>query len=328
MSNSALIPGVTGIPVPNGDQTVEIGYVILPTGVERSAFVKTCDENLRVSVVTDRNGSVIHNCLVTEQVYQYLKIPQTTDEVGTPVVMVKTNYNEKPIIIATIPATNQASVFQENIYKKLIQDDEGSFLVQASLVNGTMLVNIEGTGSRKLKINVNGEEGGGVELNTNGDKVEVINGKVSVKSFSQIEATIIDVENEKNTTVTLTPESTQLVSSTSVEVSVQDPESGDTSKVSINKDNIVLDPNVKMNVKGGAEPIPLGDTLKSILEKINSNVDTLKQAWSTGSAAVTPAANGSPGGGGGTAFTAGVNAVSGISAPDLSKLNSEISFTD
>ena len=176
------VQGVTGVPVPNGDQTVEIGYVILPMGVERDDFIQTCDKNLRVSVVIERNGSVIHNCMVTEQIYQYLKIPQTTDEVGTPVVMVKTNYNEKPIIIATLPATNQASVFQENVYKKLIQNDEGSFLVQASLVNGMMLVNIEGTGNRKLKINVNGEEGGGVELNTNGDKVEVVNGKVSVKS--------------------------------------------------------------------------------------------------------------------------------------------------
>lgn len=65
--------GVTGIPVLNGGYSIEIGYVILPAGVERDNFIDTCDKNLRVSVMIDRNNAVIHNCLVTEQVYQYLK---------------------------------------------------------------------------------------------------------------------------------------------------------------------------------------------------------------------------------------------------------------
>lgn len=36
--------GVTGIPVLNGGYSIEIGYVILPAGVERDDFIDTCDK--------------------------------------------------------------------------------------------------------------------------------------------------------------------------------------------------------------------------------------------------------------------------------------------
>lgn len=322
------VNGVTGEPVPNGEYSVEIGYVILPTSVNRDDFVNDCDKNQKVSVILDRNGSVIHNCLVSEQVYQDLSIPETSDGVGTPVVLVKTKFNEKPVVIATIPSTNSSNVYKEGTYRKLFRNADGVFLLEASLNDGSLLVNVNGLGVRKLRLMVNGDEGSGIEMNTNGDLIESVNGNISVKSFKQISAEVIDVENEKSTTVTVTPNTTSITSPTTVEVNVVDPESGDTSKVVIDKENITLDPSHRMQVKGGAEPIPLGDTLKSILETINGNIDKLKEAWSTGNSAVTPAANGSPTGGGGSAFTAAVSAVSSVKAPDLSKLNSEISFTD
>lgn len=293
-----FVNGVTGIPVPNGEYSVDIGYVILPSGVDRDNFVSDCGKNQKVSVILDRNGSVIHECLVSEQVYQDISIPLTDGEVGTPVVLVKTRFNEKPIVISTIPAVNSSDEYEEGVYKKLFRDDAGLFLVQASLNDGSLLVNVNGLGKRKLNIVVNGEEGSGIEVNTNGDIVEIANGKVSVKSFNQVEATVIDADNDTSSTVV------------------------------IDKENITLDPSKKMNVKGGKEPIPLGDTLKEILQSINDNIDTLKQAWSTGNNAVSPASQGSTAGGGGTAFAAAVAAVSGIASPDLSKLNSEISFTD
>lgn len=293
-----FVNGVTGIPVPNGEYSVDIGYVILPSGVDRDNFVSDCGKNQKVSVILDRNGSVIHECLVSEQVYQDISIPLTDGEAGTPVVLVKTRFNEKPIVISTIPAVNSSDEYEEGVYKKLFRDDAGLFLVQASLNDGSLLVNVNGLGERKLNIVVNGEEGSGIEVNTNGDIVEIANGKISVKSFNQVEATVIDTDNDTSSTVV------------------------------IDKENITLDPSKKMNVKGGKEPIPLGDTLKEILQSINDNIDTLKQAWSTGNNAVSPASQGSPAGGGGTAFAAAVTAVSGIASPDLSKLNSEISFTD
>lgn len=293
-----FVNGVTGIPVPNGEYSVDIGYVILPSGVDRDNFVSDCGKNQKVSVILDRNGSVIHECLVSEQVYQDISIPLTDGEAGTPVVLVKTRFNEKPIVISTIPAVNSSDEYEEGVYKKLFRDDAGLFLVQASLNDGSLLVNVNGLGKRKLNIVVNGEEGSGIEVNTNGDVVEIANGKISVKSFNQVEATVIDADNDTSSTVV------------------------------IDKENITLDPSKKMNVKGGKEPIPLGDTLKEILQSINDNIDTLKQAWSTGNNAVSPASQGSTAGGGGTAFAAAVAAVSGIASPDLSKLNSEISFTD
>ena len=36
--------GVTGIPVLNGGYSIEIGYVILPAGVEIDNFIDTCDK--------------------------------------------------------------------------------------------------------------------------------------------------------------------------------------------------------------------------------------------------------------------------------------------
>lgn len=293
-----FVNGVTGIPVPNGEYSIDIGYVILPAEVDRANFVSDCGKNQKVSVMLDRNGSVIHECLVSKQVYQDISIPLTDGELGTPVVLIKTRFNEKPVVISTIPAVNSSDEYEEGVYKKLFRDDSGLFLVQKSLNDGSLLVNVNGLGSRKLNIVVNGEEDSGIEVNTNGDIVEIANGKVSVKSFNQVEATVIDADNDTSTTVT------------------------------IDKDNITLDPSKKMNVKGGKEPIPLGDTLKGILQSINDNIDTLKQAWSTGNNAVSPASQGSTAGGGGTAFAAAVAAVSEISSPDLSKLNSEISFTD
>ena len=292
------VRGVTGIPVPNGDHMVEIGYVILPEKVNRANFVDTCNATSRVSVVIDRSGSVIHNCLVVDQVYQDLKIPETTSEVGTPVLLLKTIYNEKPIVVGTMRPTNSDRVYEENVVEKVFGDSNGVIIARASLNDGSLLVNVNGLGERKLNIVVNGEEGSGIEVNTNGDIVEIANGKVSVKSFNQVEATVIDADNDTSSTVV------------------------------IDKENITLDPSKKMNVKGGKEPIPLGDTLKEILQSINDNIDTLKQAWSTGNNAVSPASQGSTAGGGGTAFAAAVAAVSGIASPDLSKLNSEISFTD
>lgn len=217
------VKGVRSFAISNKAYSVEIGYITLPTNVDRDSYVETCCRTSTVSVYIERNGSVSHNCIVSRQVFQDLIFPESNDVLGSPVILISSPFFETYFVIATVPALDEITGFAEHIYSKKIFDGDGSFDISASLADGTALISIFGSGKRKLRINVVGDESS-VELSTNGNVDLTANGNVHVKSFDSVVSEVVDVDNDKATKTTVTASNISIETPDSLTISVTDGE--------------------------------------------------------------------------------------------------------
>ena len=55
-------------------QTTGFGYVMIPDGVDRDQFVATCFRKCRITIIDDSSGSIIHDCYITNEALQNIKL--------------------------------------------------------------------------------------------------------------------------------------------------------------------------------------------------------------------------------------------------------------
>lgn len=337
--------GLVNVKAPADYPPIMTGNVIIPTQVDREDYIKTCQRLGRVSVYIASNGAVLHNCIVTNQVFQDLTFPETEKDLGSLVLVTSDSYYNYNIVIGTLPYGNQTSNYQEGVYQKFWSGTENNFSEKVNWLEGEMDVTMSGKRKSKISINArNNERTAEINLNSNGNVNIFADGELNETTGSHIKSQVIDDEGETSTIETSTPTEKTIVvgtedEKTSITINGQTYvlETGDGSEetvITINKNTVTIETKTanikateKVNLGNGGQPIPLGNNLKSILEKINSNIDTLKSATSTALASIDSvlASLAPPGPQSATAFN---SATGSVTAPSLDSLNSELSFTD
>lgn len=283
----------------NSSVSVGIGYIAIPFGVDRDTFVKGCYRRERVSIVLEHGSTMVRNCYIDTNVLQQVKFPSSCEELGSPVVFVMDKFNRLPVVVASFTRSRE----------RVISEEE-SFTIERQINGGNL--SIVGTGDGKLLISLDSKTGSRVKIRVKGENSSVdlkCDGKTEVYSKDEV---IISSSNKTSQNL--------LNQVGDVQGSLTLDSSG--LKYSDDKGNEIFVDYVNSRVvhHKGSQPVPLGTTLKSELEKLNSKLETLINSLSN-----TPPV---PGDGGSAIQTAVKLALLATEDVDFSDINSEKSYID
>lgn len=278
--------------------SVGYGYVFIPENIDRDKYIKSCFRKEKVSIFLDQGGSTIFDCYITKQILQDIVFPEDSEKLGSMVVFVSMDFNNKPIIIGTISKNQESQLLKENFYK-FLKSNDGSIASISIDGNGVINLVVNGDDS-KIKLDVIGE-GGELEMNSSGVIKLNSNSDIEFNSTSKVQHSFIDNEGVKEVKLYISNEGLKY-----------EDQSGNVFEINKNEGKIKL--------FNGGSPIPLGNNLKTQLDKNNSYLNQLQAAIST--ALSTLDALGIP------VSTTFNTTMSSAVKGDFSKINSQKSFID
>lgn len=129
---------------PNG-----VGYVVIPTDVDREDFIKNCKRRKQVSILTE-DMELIHNVRITNEAMNNVVFPERARVTGTPVIWSHIPPHSIPIITGTLDFGDS---YPEDI-------DENSYSISKK----------NGKNFAKIKINAKKSS---ISLSTNSDDEDI-----------------------------------------------------------------------------------------------------------------------------------------------------------
>lgn len=191
------IEGVSRQLQQNSASPINHGYIAIPEGVDRDAFIETCFRRNRVTIITDY-GAVINECYVLKNVLQMIEFPVEVGFKGSCVCYVCGEFSNKPIVIGVIDENDQSSLLNENMFRLTKKMNGTEILIQGDPGNNSLIVNVTSKEPANIKIAVKGNEENTVAIQSSG-VVDITTDKlVNIKSFETISSQIVDVENQED----------------------------------------------------------------------------------------------------------------------------------
>jgi hypothetical protein len=281
------------------NSTVGIGYIVVPFGVDRDRFVKSCYRKQRVHIALDFGGTMYKNCYIDSRVLQEIKFPEESRELGSRVVYVMDKFNAVPVIVALLERADERVVSGEESFAIHRSINGGDLYIKGN-GNGKIFLNLSSTKGAKMKINVSGEDSV-LEVNNEGSTTLYTESDINLNSSGKVTQNFLNTSGEIDKTLKLDSSGLKYID-------------GNDNKFFIDFENGTI------NHNEGTEPIPLGNKLQTELnnlkEKLNTFLDTFVN---------TPAV---PSDGGETIQTAVKIATALKEDADFDNINSEKSFID
>lgn len=185
---------------------VDIGYIIIPSGVDRDSYVQTCFNTCKVAVTRDKGGSISTQCFISPLIIQDIVFPKDDKVTGSVVVMVSSGFNETPIIIQVLKPLNELFNYSENTYNRGVSSSGGS--VNLNLGDkGDLYINVDSEKSGKLYVNVLGDSGTIIDIRSNGSVNVSANTNITLESFKNAKIKCRDTVNGEESYMEYTPKS-------------------------------------------------------------------------------------------------------------------------
>ncbi len=149
----------------NGIPQSGVGYIIVPSGSDRSEYITRCYRTHTVSINGGLGCSNMHNVKITDTALRNIKFPNDLNETGTPVVWIRESFYNRPIVIDTLTVTGDTSFGTDahQAMAKSVGDQSAGVHVDgggvASLsadggTNAAGAVNIKAVGSNGTAVNI------------------------------------------------------------------------------------------------------------------------------------------------------------------------------
>ena len=225
---------------------VDIGYVIIPTNVDRDEFVEHCFAAEQISIAAAGGKAIIHNCYIDKFTLQQITFPKTSDELGDAVIYNLNGFDNKPIIVGVLSRESQTQMLEEGEFKLERTFGEKIVSINGRAKTGVLNINISDIeDGADFVININGS-GSKFTLNVEGEAVIYSDDKTSLISSNEIQLKSINNDDESVSTVTVL------------------------------HDEIIIYPNKVLKIGEGKEPILLGDeTVKQLQKELKAVTDIL-----------------------------------------------------
>ena len=118
---------------------VGIGYVIIPSDIDRAKYLKGVYSTGVLMIRTEFQDTV-HSCRVTRDVIERLKFPKEAGQLGTTVVWVKTAFLNMTVVVGTLPSihdkvsTGEESQsitydYEDSVVNRTIDGKEGQYTI-------------------------------------------------------------------------------------------------------------------------------------------------------------------------------------------------------
>jgi hypothetical protein len=333
---------------------ITVGYVMIPVNVDRDGYIQTCYRTNRICVLVE-GGLFKTDVYITNEAIQNISFPEKAGEKGTQVVIASGTFRNQPIIIGTVQGNDETPNWIEESVRFRKSFGSTMMLFSMNPKNKKLDINITDTlEPTELSIIVGGNEEHKINLQSSGSVNVTASKKIKVTGYDTIEADIIIPQDEvkdpgkDERKVTLNRDKFEVirrVQDKQAQFVIDDQKiamnfNNEKESILINENNIVLSyseaqeqiqlaqnlikllTGAKVEINGAAEPLTLANTLIQLLNNVQTQVTTLKQAWTSALAGAGSMDGGRLG------FTAGQTTVSTISPLNFDAIKSKVIFSD
>lgn len=181
----------------NSPSAINYGYIAIPTGVDREAFIETCFRRNRVSIISDY-GSVINECYILKNTLQSINFPVEVGGKGSCVCYVCGEFSTKPVVIGVIDENDQSDLLNEGMFYFSKELNGTNITIQGDPKNNNFTIALTSEEPSNLNLSVKGNEENSIQIQSSGS-VDIITDKmVNIKSFETVQVSITDVEKEED----------------------------------------------------------------------------------------------------------------------------------
>lgn len=241
-----MIEGIYRKQLVNSISPIGYGYVVVPYNVDRDLYVTSALKKEKICVLPDQGSSIILDCYITRSALKEIEFPVNNEGLGSAVIYVTNNFNNKPFIIGVVSKENESTLSEEYNFNIEKITNGNKVFINGDAENADLTLNVSSLeGEASILINCNSKEPGKITLKTNGNLNLNIDGDINHLTYNQFKITSTDKNN----------------SSVSV--------------LTIDNDEINILPNTIVNLGSGDEPIVLGNELQNQLNNTNTYLDTL-----------------------------------------------------
>lgn len=265
--------------LPGHNYPAGFAYVYMPADVDREAYIRNCFNTNTVSI-TNENGQYLHRVPVDKVSMQFVEFPESTEELGSPVLVQNIKPNNTVVITSVFSASGDVEFSEEHQYKFRKQQDDryGEVLINGK--RGQVQVNCEGDseGGEYYESVTNDNKTAKKYVKVDGDYTVENDGKIQFNSTKTIKFRIFDPEvNEKETIFEYNKsEGFRYKDEFENEIIIEQ------GQITINSQTI--------NHNKGSEAMVLGNTLKSIIDEILSTLTSTQVITSIGNQPLLTAA--------------------------------------
>ena len=258
MANTKKNIGEQGIP--GGGSDFGIGYIAIPSDIDREKYVKESLRTGRVCMFTNYM-EFYRNVRIGKITSQFIEFPDNFEEMGSMVAWRKEPFHNQPIIVDVYKNLDEVSDQEEGEFDFFKETEDASVNIAGRAKDGSIYIDVDSSL----------EEGGTLNISVlNGNDSANINvftkGQINLESVGKINAKVTDEWN----------------------VEVSEPDSEDKTTIqAIKSETNIQSPKIVHNK--GNEAMVKGDTLKNdILDEL---IDLLLQATTPTSIGTQPLAN-------------------------------------
>ena len=254
----------------NPPATVYVGYIVIPDDVDRDRYIETCLRKERVDIYVE-GGGYIQQCHIDKNVLQNIYFPEK-GELGSAIVYVTPQFHNIPIVVGSISKGDESQLLEVNSFKKVVKFQDNTVSIVGKGKTGELFINVESEYEDEGNVFVtlrNKNKSSKFNLKCFGDINIYSEGKTYLKTLSDIDLKVIEVENGEEITVSellLDSSGFKLVDKEGNEIA------------SDNEGNVNIKPTTKCNLFEGNSPLVKGDELKEQLELLSARLDDL---WDT-----------------------------------------------
>ncbi|MFW6273089.1 MAG: hypothetical protein ACOC2U_04860 [bacterium] len=181
------------------NNTAGIGYIMIPSNLEREEYVTSCYERERVCVYIEQSGSMVKDCYISQQALKDIFFPESTESLGSPVIFVSDNFHKKPMIVSTLSREDETQLLSEHKFRVEKFYDKNKVKIEGDAEKGILNIFVDDKEQYgEINVSVKGKEGGKLnidtsnEVNVNGDeKVNVqTSGEINIKTIDSLSGNV------------------------------------------------------------------------------------------------------------------------------------------
>jgi hypothetical protein len=188
--------------------SVGIGYVMLPSDLDRDKYIADCYKNSYISIGLD-DGGFLNRVPVSPEVLNFIEFPAETNQMGTPVVYVTDDLYQQPYIVSRFMRKDELGDNKESAFKFRRKVDDSYVEVSGSVQQRTLNLFLD-TGDADGSINVklfSKNKNSKLSFDVQGDVDVVSSGQVSTTTHSK--AIIETIDNKSDDSARFEQSSTE-----------------------------------------------------------------------------------------------------------------------
>lgn len=260
-----------------GDNTIGqsgIGFIVVPDDSTRQQYIDNCYRTSTVTINGGFGSGYISAVKILPDVLQKIHFPLKSTERGTPILWLRENFSNRPIIIGVISEAGYTNLLKEN-QNRFVQEIGGKMVEIFQDANSAILnINVIGIDDTPANINIKATSNGNSIINISSDGQVKISAKDIIGiARNNFQFTLKDGKN--NELITLSG-------------NVDEMKYSDTfgNSITSNKDNINITVAEKFNVNSGKEPMVLGQTLVDLLNELFDAIKQITVTTSVGTSSI------------------------------------------